>query len=176
MRKNRGGITTVLVIMIVVAMLAATAWLVIGTLRKHNVEQGLASLERGDYTQAALCLEKAARYSLRPDAAVLFHLAEARLKLGRHRHRKQARLRVVRARTRKGDEAVRVIGAQGLQYARRGQRVGRRAPRDRDRVGEGRRGILADPREELGVRVGDALRRRFQPRAVGVFPDRREDR
>ena len=68
--------------MIVVAMLAATAWLVIGTLRKHNVEQGLASLERGDYTQAALCLEKAARYSLRPDAAVLFHLAEARLKLG----------------------------------------------------------------------------------------------
>ena len=82
MRKNRGGITTVLVIMIVVAMLAATAWLVIGTLRKHNVEQGLASLERGDYTQAALCLEKAARYSLRPDAAVLFHLAEARLKLG----------------------------------------------------------------------------------------------
>ena len=82
MRKNRGGITTVLVIMIVVAMLAATAWLVIGTLRKHNVEQGLASLERGDYTQAALCLEKAARYSLRPDAAVLFHLAEARLTLG----------------------------------------------------------------------------------------------
>ncbi|MCD7877795.1 MAG: hypothetical protein LUH49_12710 [Cloacibacillus porcorum] len=79
MRRNRGGITTVLVMIIAVVMLAATAWLVLETLKKRSAEQGLAYLRSGDYTQAALCLERAARYSLRPDAAVLFHLAEARL-------------------------------------------------------------------------------------------------
>ena len=82
MGRNRGGITTVLVIIIAVVMLAATAWLVLETLKKRSAEHGLAYLRSGDYTQAALCLERAARYSLRPDAAVLFHLAEARLKLG----------------------------------------------------------------------------------------------
>lgn len=81
-KRNRGGVTAVLVAVAVLAMLAATAWLVLGMMKRHNTERGLAYLERGDYTQAALCLEKAARYSLRPDAAVLFRLAEARLRLG----------------------------------------------------------------------------------------------
>ena len=42
MRRNRGGITTVLVIIIAVVMLAATAWLVLETLKKRSAEQGLA--------------------------------------------------------------------------------------------------------------------------------------
>lgn len=82
MSKKRGGIITLLVIIIVVALLAGTGYFAMGAVKNKNAQDGIALLERGDYTRAAVCLEKAKRWSLRPDAAILFALGTARLHLG----------------------------------------------------------------------------------------------
>lgn len=73
---------TLIVIIIALALLCGTGYFAAGALKARNAKEGMALLEKGDYTQAAVVLEKAERYSLRPDADILFALGSARMHLG----------------------------------------------------------------------------------------------
>ncbi len=82
MNKRRGGFMSLVVIIIALALLCGTGYFAAGAIKARNAQAGMAFLEKGDYTQAAAALGKAERYSLRPDAKVLFALGTARLHLG----------------------------------------------------------------------------------------------
>lgn len=82
MKKRAGGIYTIFVIIISLILISATAWLAVETMKSHNYRKGLALMEKGDYREAVLRFENAARYSLRPDTAVLMALADSRLAIG----------------------------------------------------------------------------------------------
>ncbi|MCF0247786.1 MAG: tetratricopeptide repeat protein [Synergistes sp.] len=82
MKKSKGSIMTFFVIVIVLVLLAATAWLAVAAIQRRNAQIGRDFLKSGDYTHAAEYLEKANRFSLRPDAELIYSLAEARLGLG----------------------------------------------------------------------------------------------
>lgn len=81
--KNRGfGVVSVIVAVISIILLAAAAWLGAGAVKKRGLEKGAAALAAGDYAQAAAYLERAEKFSLGGDAAVLTALGEAREGLG----------------------------------------------------------------------------------------------
>lgn len=82
MKKNRGGTTTILVALIAIAAMAGTALLVVETLKRRSIEKGLTAFAEGDFPAAAEHLERAAKYSLRPDAPTLLNLARAQYALG----------------------------------------------------------------------------------------------
>lgn len=93
--RRRGGFVAILITIIVIVLLAASGWLAAEAMKKRSFEQGRALLERGDYTQAAALLEKAERFSLRPDAKILLALATARSRLGEKDAAKSALEKVV---------------------------------------------------------------------------------
>ena len=82
MKKRTGGAGAVLVAVISIILLAAAAWLGAGAVKKRGLEKGTAALAAGDYAQAAAYLERAEKFSLGGDAAVLTALGEAREGLG----------------------------------------------------------------------------------------------
>lgn len=82
MNRKRGGFMTLAVIIIAIALLCGTGYFAAGAMKNRNAKAGMALLDKGDYTQAAVMLEKAKSYSLRPDAEILFALGSARLHLG----------------------------------------------------------------------------------------------
>ena len=82
MKKRTGGAGAVLVAVISIILLAAAAWLGAGAVKKRGFEKGTAALAAGDYAQAAAYLERAEKFSLGGDAAVLTALGEAREWLG----------------------------------------------------------------------------------------------
>ena len=77
MKKRTGGAGAVLVAVISIILLLGA-----GAVKKRGLEKGTAALAAGDYAQAAAYLERAEKFSLGGDAAVLTALGEAREGLG----------------------------------------------------------------------------------------------
>ena len=97
MKKRTGGVGAALVAVISIILLAAAAWLGAGAVKKRGLEKGAEALSAGDYAQAVRHLERAEKFSLRGDAAVLTALGEAREGLGDKPAAKECYSRAVEA-------------------------------------------------------------------------------
>lgn len=80
--RRCGGIGVILLVIVVLAMLAATALLTAGAVGRYSASKGAKLLESREYGAAAAALERATKFSLRPTNEVTYNLAIARLKLG----------------------------------------------------------------------------------------------
>ncbi|MDD4159851.1 MAG: tetratricopeptide repeat protein [Synergistaceae bacterium] len=79
MNRQRGGFFSGLVIVLVIILLSATAFLALATMREKNIVKPEALLRSGDYYGAAQIFRKAEKFSLRPGSRVVKGLAESSL-------------------------------------------------------------------------------------------------
>lgn len=80
MKKRRGSVSALLIIIIVLALLAATAYLGTAALAERKTAQGEALLQNGKFSEALEMFEAAKRYSgclMRKDARITEGLAES---------------------------------------------------------------------------------------------------
>lgn len=87
--KRRGGIATVLFAVVILAMLGATALLTAGTIGKYSAAKGVKLVASGNYAEAIVALERAAKLSLRPTNEVTYNLAIANIRLGNNASAKE---------------------------------------------------------------------------------------
>lgn len=75
--RHRGGFTAVIVIIIALALMGASGYLIAEMMKNKSTAKGQAAFESGRYEEAFEYYKEADKYSLRPDAKVVKGLAQS---------------------------------------------------------------------------------------------------
>ncbi len=97
MRRQGFGAAGVLIALLCVIFLSATAWLGAGAVSRRALEKGHAALSSGDFAEAAAQFERAEKFTFGEDASLLAALGEAREGLGDAQAAKECYERAIKA-------------------------------------------------------------------------------